>query len=231
MWSTTTTPLNTSTKLASVRVRYTRRCVGDRWVTPTDWSVVPGRSVRRVPRATEAPEELVQEKLPEEFHFQRGHCYFFSASEFNRRLLDGCPHEHLELRSCCVVSREDRSQVIVNTTPLYWSRSRTTLPVSYGQGRKLRPPPLPPPPCDLILLDLLVLLFILRSTPPPRIVKIRLNVLDYPSPGRGSGSSDCRLSKIRPCSVRPLTVFGPDTLGKETHRHFPHQFYFLKKSV
>jgi hypothetical protein len=35
------------------------------------------------------------------------------------------------------------------------------------------------------------------------------------------GSSDCKLSKMRVYSVRPLTALGPGALGKAAHRHFP----------
>ena len=43
-----------------------------------------------------------------------------------------------------------------------------------------------------------------------------------------AGSSDCRLSKMRACSVRPLPALGPGALGKAAHRHFPQPFYFFK---
>jgi len=36
-----------------------------------------------------------------------------------------------------------------------------------------------------------------------------------------AGSSDCKLSKMRVYSVRPLTALGPGALGKAAHRHFP----------
>jgi len=45
-----------------------------------------------------------------------------------------------------------------------------------------------------------------------------------------AGSSDCRLSKMRACSVRLLPTLGPGALGKADHRHFPQPFYCLKKS-
>ena len=43
-----------------------------------------------------------------------------------------------------------------------------------------------------------------------------------------AGSSDCRLSKMRACSVRPLPALGPGALGKAAHRHFLQPFYFSK---
>ncbi len=41
-------------------------------------------------------------------------------------------------------------------------------------------------------------------------------------------SSDCRVSKMLACSVRPLPALGPGALGKAAHRHFPQPFYFFK---
>jgi len=37
------------------------------------------------------------------------------------------------------------------------------------------------------------------------------------------------LKKMREFSDRPLTAPGPDAFGKESHRHFPQEFCFLKK--
>ena len=43
-----------------------------------------------------------------------------------------------------------------------------------------------------------------------------------------AGSSDCRLSKMRACSGRPLPALGPGALGKAARRHFPLPFYVSK---
>ena len=37
-------------------------------------------------------------------------------------------------------------------------------------------------------------------------------------------SSDCKLPKIRECSVRPLTALVLDALGKVPRLHFPQSF-------
>ena len=74
-----------------------------------------------------------KEKLPEEFHFQRGHCYFFNASEFRRRLLDGFPHENLDhfgsmtIILCCQKSGQVTSERLHNAQKHISSKTHNRL--------------------------------------------------------------------------------------------------------